>query len=229
MTEPEQPHYIGHRHRLRQRFLGRGAGALADYELLELILATALPRRDVKPLAKQLLNRFGGRFANVIRASAADLQTVKGVGENVAAMLKCIEAASLRLIEQDLQERPVLRNWQTVVDYCRAKMGHETVEQFRLLFLDAKNGVIRDEVQQNGTVDQTAIYPREVVKRALEVAASAVIMVHNHPSGDPTPSRADIDLTRQVQAALQVVGIGLHDHIIISRGDHRSLKGMGLI
>jgi DNA repair protein RadC len=222
------PHYHGHRQRLRQRFLNGGRAALADYELLELVLATAIPRGDVKPLAKALLARFG-RLADVFRASPQELAVVKGIGETTAAMLKVIEAAALVLLEQDLQDRPVLRNWQTVVDYCRAQMGHSRVEQFRLLFLDARNAVIRDEVQQTGTINQTAIYPREVVKRALEVGASAVIMVHNHPSGDPTPSRADIDMTRHVATALKAVGIELHDHLIISRGDHVSLKAMGFV
>jgi DNA repair protein RadC len=225
---PPKPHYHGHRQRLRQRFLTGGRAALADYELLELILGMAIPRGDVKPLAKTLLQRFG-RFADVLRASHADLAAVKGIGDATAAALKTIEAAALHLMEQDLKAQPVLRNWQTVVDYCRAQMGHAKVEQFRLLFLDSRNAVMHDEVQQTGTINQTAIYPREVVKRALEVGAAAVIMVHNHPSGDPTPSKADIDMTRHVASALKVVGIALHDHIIISRAEHASLKGMGFI
>jgi DNA repair protein RadC len=227
MTE-NRPHYHGHRQRLRQRFLTGGRQALADYELLELLLAIAIPRGDVKPLAKTLLEKFG-RFADVLRASPAELAAVKGIGETTAAVLKTIEAAALHLMEQDLKTQPVLRNWQTVIDYCRAQMGHARIEQFRLLFLDSRNAVIRDEVQQTGTINQTAIYPREVVKRALEVGAAAVIMVHNHPSGDPTPSKSDIDMTRHVASALKVVGIALHDHIIISRADHASLKGMGFI
>jgi DNA repair protein RadC len=232
MTETQAPvktpHYHGHRQRLRQRFLAGGRQALAEYELLEMLLGMAIPRGDVKPLAKELLARFG-RFADVVRATPDELMTVRGIGETTVAALKTVEAAAFSLMEHDLKAQPVLRNWQAVVDYCRAQMGHAKVEQFRLLFLDARNAVIRDEVQQTGTINQTAIYPREVVKRALEVGAAAVIMVHNHPSGDPTPSKPDIDMTRHVAAALKVVGIQLHDHIIISRSEHASLKGMGFI
>ena len=228
MTDTKRPHYHGHRQRLRQRFLTGGRQALAEYELLELLLAIAIPRGDVKPLAKILLAQFGS-FGAVLRATPEALAAVRGVGETTAAMLKTIEAAALALMEQDLKTQPVLRNWQTVVDYCRAQMGHARIEQFRLIFLDNRNAVIHDEVQQTGTINQTAIYPREVVKRALEVGASAVIMVHNHPSGDPTPSKSDIEMTRHVASALKIVGIELHDHIIISRAEHASLKGMGFV
>jgi DNA repair protein RadC len=227
-TSSPPPHYHGHRQRLRQRFLAGGREALAPYELLELLLAIAIPRGDVKPLAKDLLARFGS-LAAVLRATPEDLAGVRGVGETTLAAFKIVEAAAYVLMEHDLRAQPVLRNWQTVIDYCRARMGHAQVEQFRLIFLNGQNHVIGDEVQQTGTINQTAIYPREVVKRALEVGAAAVIMVHNHPSGDPMPSQPDIDMTRHVAAALGVVGITLHDHIIISRTGHASLKGMGFI
>lgn len=223
-----KPHYLGHRERLRDRLLAAGAEALPDYELLEFLLFGARPRGDVKPLAKALLQRFGS-FAAVLGADKEALTDVPGMGEASAALLLAVRAAALRLTRAELQQRPVIGSWQALIDYCTAAAGYAAVEEFRLLFLDRKNALIADEQQQRGTVDHTPVYPREVVKRALALSASAIIMVHNHPSGDTTPSRADIDMTRSVAKALAAVGITLHDHIIIGRGRHSSFKSLALI
>ncbi len=222
------PDHMGHRARLRQRFLKAGADALPDYELLELLLFHAQPRADMKPVAKALLRRFGG-FAHVISAEPAELARVKGVGEAAIVALKTVQGAALRLIREQAMERPVLSSWQKVIDYCRASMAFSKTEQFRLLYLDRKNKIIMDEVHQEGTIDHTPVYPREVVKRALDLGAAAIVMVHNHPSGDPTPSQADIEMTREVRDAAEKLGISLHDHIIIGHGEHASLKSLGLI
>jgi DNA repair protein RadC len=224
----EQPHHVGHRGRLRQRLMAAGPDALPDYELLELVLFAAQPRRDVKPLAKTLLARFGS-FAEVISAPPALLAEVDGVGDNVIATLKVVQAAALRLAQGEVMARPVIGSWQKLMAYCRASMAHEATEHFRVLFLNRRNELIADEVQQKGTVDHTPVYPREVVKRALELGATAVIMVHNHPSGDPTPSPADIEMTREVKDAGERLGIQLHDHVIIGRRGHNSFKTLGLI
>jgi DNA repair protein RadC len=221
-------HYHGHRERLRERFENGGASALADYELLELALFRSIPRADTKPLAKELLKRFG-TFAEVLGAPVALLQEVKGVGPSVALDLKIIAAAGQRAALSEIKWREILSSWNKVVDYCRAAMAFEQREQFRILFLDKKNALIADEVQQTGTVDHTPVYPREVVRRALELSASAIVLVHNHPSGDPTPSRADIEMTKLVIETAKPLGISVHDHIIIGRHDHVSMKGLGLI
>ena len=224
----DKPHYHGHRERLRQRFMQAGGDALPDYELMELVLCLAIPRGDVKPVAKALLARFGG-FANVIAAEPQALQEVKGLGEASIAALKVVQAAAARLARDEVKARSVLGSWDKVLAYLKTAMGRETTEQFRVLFLDAKNGLIADEKQQTGTVNHTPVYPREVVKRALELSASAIILVHNHPSGDPTPSRADIDMTREVADAAAKLDIALHDHVIIARNGHVSLRSEGLI
>ena len=223
-----KPDYIGHRERLRERFLKGGADALPDYELLELVLYGALPRRDTKPLAKALLARFGS-FADVISAKPERLLEVDGVGEGVVAGLKTIHAAALRLTQSDVLDRTALSSWSALIDYCRASMAYHDKEQFRILFLDRKNKIIADEVQQEGTVDHTPVYPREVIRRALELSATAVILVHNHPSGDPAPSRADIDMTRQIVEAAEKLSITVHDHVIIGRDGHASFRQLGLI
>lgn len=224
----EQPHYLGHRQRLRERFLKAGGDDFADYELLELLLFMALPRGDVKPLAKALLKRFGS-FAEVISAEPAALGEVDGVGDSAIAALKTVKAAALRMSRDEILDRPVLSTWQKLIDYCRASMAFAEAEHFRVLYLNRKNVLIADEVQQKGTVDHTPVYPREVMKRALEVGASALIMVHNHPSGDPTPSRADIDMTREVREAGEKLGITLHDHIIVGRQGNNSFRALGLL
>jgi len=222
------PHYHGHRERLRERFLAGGSDSLPDYELLELALFAAIPRRDVKPLAKALLNQFGS-FADVIAAPRERLLEVEGIGESTAAHLKIIEAAALRLSKTSLIGRPALSSWAALLDYCAAAMARGTREEFRALFLDRKNILIADEVLSSGTIDHTPVYPREVVRRALELGASAMILVHNHPSGDPTPSRADIELTREIAAAAKPLKIAVHDHIVIGRGGHASFKALGLL
>jgi len=224
----DTPHYHGHRDRLRARFVETGGDVLPDYELLELVLFRSIPRRDVKPMAKELVRRFGS-FAEVLAASPARLMEVDGIKENVVTDLKIVEAAARRLAKGAVAKRPVLSSWSAVLDYCRTAMAFMDREQFRLLFLDKRNALIADEVQQSGTVDHTPVYPREVVKRALELSASALILVHNHPSGDPTPSSADVSMTREIMDVARPLGITVHDHIIVGREGHASLKGMKLI
>lgn len=222
------PHFHGHRERLKDRFRKSGGHALADYEFLELLLFQALPRRDTKPLAKALLARFG-TFSEVLAAPDAQLMEVDGVGEGVVHHLKLAKAAAERFGRDKISERPLLNSWSEVIDYCRAAMAYEPIEQFRILFLNKKNQLIADEVQQSGTVDHTPVYPREVVKRALELSATAVILVHNHPSGDPTPSTADIQMTKSVVETAKPLGILVHDHIIVGRNGHASFRGLRLI
>ena len=222
------PHYWGHRERLRKRFREAGADALSDYELLEILLFRALPQRDVKPLAKTLIETFGS-FAEVIGAPESRLAKIKGLGPSSITDLKIIQAAASRALRGAVKKRPVLSSWSTVLDYCRTAQAFADREEFRVLFLDKRNQLIADEVQQTGTIDHTPVYPREVVKRALELSSTAVILVHNHPSGDPTPSRADIQMTQQIVAVAQPLGISVHDHIIVGKDGHASLKGMKLI
>jgi DNA repair protein RadC len=224
----EPPHYHGHRQRLRERFLATGGDGMPDYELLELLLAQAIPRRDVKPLAKALLARFGD-FSGVIAAESQQLESVPGMGDASVAALKVVQVGAVRLLRQRVVQRNVIDSWDRLVDYCTAAMAHEKVEQLRLLFLDRKNVLIADEVQQQGTVDHTPLYTREVVKRALELGASALIVVHNHPSGDPTPSQGDIKMTREVRDALEKIGVTLHDHLVIGRNGHESFRAKGLL
>jgi DNA repair protein RadC len=223
-----KPHYLGHRERLRRRFRDAGADALPDYELLELILFRAVPRRDTKPLAKAILAQFG-TFAEALNAPEERLKEVPGLGEAAITEIKLVRAAALRLVRGEVLGRPVLASWSQVLDYCRASMGFEAKEQFRILFLDKRNQIIADEVQQKGTVDHTPVYVREVVKRALELSATAIVLVHNHPSGDPTPSRADIEMTKQIVSSAKNLGIVVHDHIIVGKQGHASFRGLGLI
>ena len=223
-----EPHYLGHRDRLRARFTQGGAEALPDYELLELALFRAIPRRDVKPLAKALIRRFGS-FAEVVSAEPARLAEIEGIGPGVIADLKLIEAAGHRLARGAIADRPLLSSWSAVLEYCRATMAFAAREQFRVLFLDRRNHLIADEVQGRGTVDHTPVYPREVARRALELSATAIILAHNHPSGDPTPSAADIRMTRELIGVLDPLGILIHDHIILGREGHASFKGLKLI
>jgi DNA repair protein RadC len=229
--EPGQrlPSYLrDHRQRLRTRFMQGGAAAMPDYELLEMVLFRALPRQDVKPLARALLDRFGD-FNGVLSAPSARLREVKGVGESVLVELKLVEAAAHRLARSRVIGRPVLSGWNSLLDYCRTSMAHRDIEQFRVLFLDRKNVLIADEEQARGTVDHVPVYPREVVKRALELNASALILVHNHPSGDPTPSQADIAMTTQVQSACDALGLVLHDHIIVGKARDLSFRSEGFL
>lgn len=224
----QQPLHIGHRERLRARFRDGGAEALPDYELIEMVLFRAIPRRDTKDLAKRLLARFGS-FAEVVNAPDARLKEVDGVGDAVVTELKLIRAAALRLIRSEMITAPVMSSWDQVLGYLRVAQGYEHREQFRILFLDKKNKLIADEVQGQGTVDHTPVYVREVVKRALELSASAIILVHNHPSGDPTPSRADIDMTRMIVEAGRPLGVVVHDHVIVGRSGHASFRALNLI
>ena len=224
----EPPHYHGHRERLRERFFSAGPDALSDYELLEMALFAALPRRDIKPLAKSLLKKFGS-FAEVIHAPEARLREVDGIKDASVHQLKLIAAAANRIAKGEIKRSVALSSWNDVIGYCRSGMAFADKEQFRILFLDKRNQLIADEVQQTGTVDHTPVYPREVIKRALELSATAIILVHNHPSGDPTPSQADIQMTKAIIEIAAPLGISVHDHIIVGKNGHASLKGMKLI
>lgn len=224
----EKPHYLGHRARLREKLLSKGADALVEYELLEVLLFAAKPRGDVKPLAKTLLKRFGS-LAEVIRTNPHELQAVDGMGDAAIAALKASEAVASALLKSEIATGPVIQSWTALLEYCRLQMGALKREQFRVLFLNQKNALIADEVQQEGTVDHTPVYPREVLRRALELQASAIILVHNHPSGDPTPSKADIEMTKAIATAALPLGIRLHDHLIIAGAKHYSFKSHGLV
>jgi len=223
-----RPHYAGHRDRLRERALAGGLAALPDYEVLELHLFRSIPRGDVKPLAKQLLARFGS-LAGVLGATPAELKTVRGVGDALALDLKLLHEAGLRVAREAVGKRPVISSWSALLAYVKTALAHEAREQFRVLFLDKGNSLIADEVMGHGTVDHAPVYPREVARRALELSASALILVHNHPSGNPTPSSADIDMTRQVVDALRPLRIAVHDHLVVGRDGTASFKSLGLI
>ena len=227
---PEKlPSYIAdHRKRLRERFMSGGAAALPDYEMLELVLFRAIPRQDVKPLARLLLDTFGD-FNRVISAPGQRLMQVKGVGETVVQELKIVEAAAQRLMRARVMQRPILSSWDALLDYCHTAMAHRETEQFRVLYLDRKNVLIADEEQARGTVDHVPVYPREIMRRALELTASALILVHNHPSGDPTPSEADISMTARIVTAGEVMGITVHDHLIIGKSRELSFRSEGLL
>ena len=224
----EEPHYLGHRDRLREKFAEAGGDALPDYELLELLLFRAIPRRDVKPLAKALIRRFGS-LAEVLGAERARLLEVEGIGPGVVTDLKLVEAAGRRLARGAIRERDVLTSWSALSEYLRATMAFAPREEFRILFLDKRNHLIADEVQGRGTVDHTPVYPREVARRALELSATAIILAHNHPSGDPKPSAADVSMTREIVSVLAPLNIVVHDHVIMARNGHASLKGLKLI
>lgn len=228
LKEAGLPHHAGHRQRLRDRFRQAGSEALADYELMELILFRAIPRRDTKPLAKAIIQTFGS-FAEAVAASEERLAEVPGLGAAVITEIKLVQAAALRFMQGELRKRPLLSSYDKVVNYCRAAMGFESRELFRILFLDNRNRLIADEVQGRGTVNHTPVYVREVVKRALELSAMSIILVHNHPSGDPTPSRDDIDMTKRIVEAAGKLGISVHDHLIVGRDGHLSLRAAGLV
>lgn len=225
---PDEPHHAGHRDRLRQRFNAAGDAGVADYELLELVLFRAVPRRDVKPLAKTMIARFGS-FAETLTARPERLREIAGLGEAAITELKIVEAAARRLTKGAVKARPTLDSWTEVLDYCRTAMAFNDREEFRILFLDKRNMLIDDEVQGRGTVDHTPVYPREVVRRALELGSTALVLVHNHPSGDPTPSTADIRMTQEIVAIAKPMGIAIHDHLIVGRNGHSSLKALKLI
>lgn len=221
------PHYLGHRERMKQRFQSVGHVGFADYEMLEMLLYRSIRQGDTKPLAKALIARFGS-LAEVLGAPEHLLREVKGCGPAIAFDLKFVSALTHRMIRSEIRDKMVLGSWAKVLDYCVAAMAYESREQFRILFLDKKNALIADEVQQVGTVDHTPVYPREVIARALQLSASAIILAHNHPSGDPTPSKADIEMTRTIANIGTQMGIVVHDHIIIGKNGHASLKGLGL-
>ncbi|MEM7520145.1 MAG: DNA repair protein RadC [Pseudomonadota bacterium] len=225
----KQPSYIkDHRQRLRARFMGGGPDAMPDYELLELVLFRAIPRRDVKPLARALMDAFGD-FNRVVSAREARLREVPGVGDAVIVELKIVEAAAKRLARAKVMQRHVISSWDALLDYCHTTMAHLETEQFRVLYLDRKNLLMADEEQGKGTVDHVPVYPREVAKRALELNASAMILVHNHPSGDPTPSTSDIEMTEQIARACDALGLNLHDHLIIGKSTELSFKSAGYL
>ncbi len=231
MSEPSDkktPHYHGHRERLRKRFLDSQGEGMPDYEILELLLMAALPQRDVKPLAKDLIARFES-LSGVLTASPEELMSVPGIKETACTSLKVVQVAAVRLSKAVLLDKPIIASWDRLIDYCRTAMGHDKVESFRILFLDRKNRLIADEAQQRGTVDHTPVYPREIVKRALDLGASAMILVHNHPSGDVTPSKDDIAMTRNIRESAEKLGIALFDHLIVSRSGESSFKAMGLL
>jgi DNA repair protein RadC len=229
MPAPTAPDHAGHRKRVRDRFLKVGGDAFEDYELLELALHMIIPQKDTKPLAKALLKEFGS-FSGVFAASPARLEKVEGLGATSVAHLKVIQAVAARFGRDRIDtEKPILSSWTQLIDYCHSQMAFESIEHFRVLFLDKKNRLIADEVQQTGTVDHTPVYPREVIKRSLELSATALILVHNHPSGDPAPSAADIRMTKEIADVAKPLGIVLHDHIIIGKSGHASLRGLRLI
>ncbi|MEO1207818.1 MAG: DNA repair protein RadC [Pseudomonadota bacterium] len=227
-TKPPKPHYHGHRQRLRSRFMEGGQDALPDYELLELVLFAAFRQGDTKPIAKELLAKFKS-FAGVINAPPERLLEVKGIGDAAISHLKIIQAAALRVTKTEITDKPLLTSWSQVLDYIRAAQAYENAEVFRILFLDKKNRLIADEVQGRGTVDHTPVYIREVVKRALDLSATAMILVHNHPSGDPTPSQTDIDMTKMIMSAGKPLGVVIHDHVIVGREGHFSMRSQGLL
>lgn len=224
----DQPHFIGHRQRLKDKFNSLNGQGFADYELLELLLFQVIPRADTKPLAKKLLHEYG-TLLGVVSAPESSLRKIKGVGLSVIHVFKLVHAFMNQSLKQTIQGKNALESWQQVIDYCSLTMSHEQEEQLRILYLDQKNCILLDEIQQTGTVNHTPIYPREIMRRAFEVGASSIILVHNHPSGDPTPSKADIDLTIKINRISQDLGISLLDHIIIGKGKHSSLKNMGFI
>lgn len=227
-TDDPAPDYHGHRARLRQRLVSHGGDGLQDYELIEYLLALAIPRRDTKPLAKALLAEFGG-IGGLMTASPDDLLRVKGMGETSVAALKIVQATTLRMLRSDIASRPVLANWQALLDYLRVDMAYHAIERVRILHLNTRNMLIRDELIAEGTIDEAAVHVRQVLKRAMDLGSAAIIIVHNHPGGDPAPSRADIELTRAIAAALKAPGIALHDHIIIGTQGYVSLRAQGLI
>jgi DNA repair protein RadC len=228
MADAQPNDAAGHRSRLRKRLLESGGDALADYELIEYLLMLAIPRRDTKPLAKSLLREFGG-FGGLLSADAEALMRVDGVGETVAAAIRIAQATALRLLRSNIDEQPVLASWQALLDYLRADMAHIGIERVRALHLNAKNMLIRDEVISEGSIDQAAVHVREVIRRAIDLGSSALILVHNHPSGDPAPSRADITLTRDIIDAGKRLNIAVHDHVIIASSGHSSMRALGLI
>ena len=226
MAEASDKH--GHRDRLRQRFQTGGSDALADYEVLELLLFTAIPRKDVKPIAKSLIAHFG-TLHKMLSANTDDLCTVDGISINTAIFLKSVHALHNRAMKGDLMQKPALNNWDRLLAYCHSEMAEDSIERFRVLYLNRKNILIEDEIHASGTIDGANVYTREIMKKAMNIGATALILVHNHPSGDPTPSQADIEITYSLRDTAKPLNIEIHDHLIISRSGHSSFKAMGLL
>lgn len=226
--QEEKPHYFGHRKRVKERFLKTNGVGFADYELLEILLFAAKPRADVKPLAKKIIAKFGS-MAKVLNASPYELESIEELGESGVVQIKAAYEIALRMLKEDFDKKTIISSWKSLLDYCRAAMGNSKNEQFRIFFLDTKNQLIADELQQEGTIDHTPVYPREVVKRALELGAASIILAHNHPSGDPSPSKSDVDMTKKIIQAATPLGIQVHDHIIIAAAKHYSFKANGLL
>jgi len=223
-----ETHYLGHRSRLRTRFLQAEDSHTPDYELLELILFAAKPRGDAKPLAKRLLKTFGS-FDKVIYADETSLRAVEEVGDAVVATLKTVRVGAQRMLRSEISDKPIIQTWSALMDYCRLKIGRNKIEEFHVLFLNNKHALIADELMQRGTINHASVYPREIIKRALEVSASAIILLHNHPSGDLTPSKGDIEVTQKIVEAAKAVGIAVHDHVIITEHGNYSFKSFGLL
>lgn len=224
----QQPHYLGHRQRLRDKLLNNGSEALADYELLELVLSIAIPRRDVKPLAKELINTFK-TFGGVITANQSDLKQVKGVGDTVIATLKIIEASQIKTLKDKIENTSIISSWTELIDYCKLNIGNKDTEEFHILYLNTKCHLIKDETHSTGTINTSSVYPREILKEVLKIGATSIIIVHNHPTGDTTPSKADIQITNKIKETLKTIDVSLHDHLIVAKGNYISFKMLGLL
>lgn len=228
INNTKKPHYIGHRQRLRDKLLTAGSESLADYELLELLLSIAIPRRDVKPLAKELIQKFK-TFGGVITANITDLKAIKGIGSTVIATIKIIEASQIKTLKDKIQNNSVISNWTELIDYCRLNIGNKDTEEFHVLYLNTKCHLIKDETHSTGTINSSSVYPREILKHVLEYGATSVIIVHNHPTGDTTPSKSDIQITEKIRTTLKTIDVTLHDHIIVAKGNFISFKAIGLL
>ena len=224
----QQPHYLGHRQRLRDKLLNNGSEALADYELLELVLSIAIPRRDVKPFAKDLINTFK-TFGGVITANQSDLKQVKGVGDTVIATLKIIEASQIKTLKDKIENTSIISSWTELIDYCKLNIGNKDTEEFHILYLNTKCHLIKDETHSTGTINTSSVYPREILKEVLKIGATSIIIVHNHPTGDTTPSKADIQITNKIKETLKTIDVSLHDHLIVAKGNYISFKMLGLL
>lgn len=224
----QQPHYLGHRQRLRDKLLNNGSEALADYELLELVLSIAIPRRDVKPLAKELINTFK-TFGGVITANPSDLKQIKGVGDTVIATLKIIEASQIKTLKDKIENTSIISSWTELIDYCKLNIGNKDTEEFHILYLNTKCHLIKDETHSTGTINTSSVYPRKILKEVLKIGATSIIIVHNHPTGDTTPSKADIQITNKIKETLKTIDVSLHDHLIVAKGNYISFKMLGLL
>ena len=228
MNNKEIPHYIGHRQRLKEKLLTNGANTIADYELLELVLSIAIPRKDVKPLAKELISKFK-TFGGVITAKPTELSQIKGIGDTTIATLKIIEASQIKILKDKIEETSIISNWSELIDYCKLNIGNKDTEEFHILYLNTKCHLIKDETHSTGTINSSSVYTREIIKRVLELGATSIILVHNHPTGDSTPSKADISITQKIIKALETIDVSVHDHLIVSKGNYTSFKMLGLI